>query len=148
LEAIQQIEMAPDRDNRVTLSDQVDMLGQRRADLHWKWSEVDIRSARLSQQLYAEELARAGVGELELPSPEHPVEVLSPAGIYHQLGTTRMHRDPSGGVVNGDCRVHTVPNLFVAGGAVFPTGGYANPTLTIVALSLRLADHLKHVLRR
>ena len=88
------------------------------------------------------------MGELELPSPESPIEVLSPAGIYHQLGTARMHRDPSGGVVDSDCRVHTVPNLYVAGGAVFPTGGYANPTLTIVALSLRLADHLKHLLRR
>jgi choline dehydrogenase-like flavoprotein len=148
LEAIQQIELAPDPGNRVTLSDQFDELGQRRAQLNWKWTELDIRSARLSQSLYAEELARAGVGELELPSPESPLEVLSPAGIYHQLGTARMHSDPSGGVVDGDCRVHTVPNLYVAGGAVFPTGGYANPTLTIVALSLRLADHLKHLFPR
>ena len=57
-----------------------------------------------------------------------------------------MHRDPSDGVVDDNCRVHSVPNLYVAGGAVSPTGGYANPTLTIVALSVRLADHLKQLL--
>ena len=58
------------------------------------------------------------------------------------MGTTRMHADPREGVVDADCRVHAVPNLYIAGSSVFPTGGYANPTLTIVALALRLADHL------
>jgi choline dehydrogenase-like flavoprotein len=59
------------------------------------------------------------------------------------MGTTRMHADPRQGVVDADCRVHGVGNLFVAGSSVFPTGGSANPTLTIIALALRLADHLQ-----
>jgi choline dehydrogenase-like flavoprotein len=64
-------------------------------------------------------------------------------GNWHHLGTTRMHRDPTKGVVDEHCRVHDVSNLYLAGSSVFPTGGYANPTLTIVALALRLADRLK-----
>lgn len=64
-------------------------------------------------------------------------------GAYHHMGTTRMADDPEQGVVNRDCRVHGIDNLYIAGSSVFSTGGWANPTLTIVALSLRLADHLK-----
>ena len=63
------------------------------------------------------------------------------------MGATRMHRDPRQGVVDEDCKVHGIANLFVAGSSVFPTGGFANPTLTIVALATRLADHLKQVSR-
>jgi choline dehydrogenase-like flavoprotein len=62
------------------------------------------------------------------------------------MGTTRTHRDPALDVVDENCRVHTVANLYVAGSSVFPTGGACNPTLTIVALALRLADHLKQLL--
>ena len=58
------------------------------------------------------------------------------------MGTTRMHADPARGVVDADARVHGVDNLFVAGSSLFPTGGFANPTYTLVALALRLADHL------
>jgi len=68
-------------------------------------------------------------------------------GDQHHMGTTRMHRDGSLGVVNEDCRVHGVANLYVAGSSVFPTAGAANPTLTITALALRLADHLKDEFR-
>jgi len=64
-------------------------------------------------------------------------------GGFHHLGTTRMAADPRAGVVDADCRVHGVANLYIAGSSVFPTGGCANPTLTIVALALRLADHLE-----
>jgi choline dehydrogenase-like flavoprotein len=69
-------------------------------------------------------------------------------GLYHHLGTTRMHADPRQGVVDPDCRVHSVDNLFVAGSSVFPTYGASNPTLTIVALALRLADRLGEVLNQ
>jgi choline dehydrogenase-like flavoprotein len=63
------------------------------------------------------------------------------------MGTTRMHEDEHRGVVDAEGRVHGVRNLFVAGSSVFPTGGYANPTLTIVALAIRLAEHLRHLMR-
>jgi choline dehydrogenase-like flavoprotein len=62
---------------------------------------------------------------------------------WHHMGTTRMHDDPRRGVVDRNCRVHAIENLFVAGSSVFPTGGRVNPTLTIVALAIRLAEHLK-----
>jgi choline dehydrogenase-like flavoprotein len=62
------------------------------------------------------------------------------------MGTTRMALDPRRGVVDQDCRVHGVENLYIAGSSVFPTCGFANPTLTIVELALRLVDHLKHTL--
>lgn len=68
-------------------------------------------------------------------------------GDEHNIGTTRMHRDPRFGVVNENCRVHSVANLYVAGSSIFPTSGAFNPTLTIVALSLRLADHIKERLK-
>ena len=89
-------------------------------------------------------LARAGIGRLEfraeLACDGHPVGL---EGGKHHMGTTRMHADPRQGVVDGDCRVHRLANLYVAGSSVFPTGGYVNPTLTIVALALRLADLLR-----
>jgi len=58
------------------------------------------------------------------------------------MGGTRMHGDPRQGVVDADARVHGIANLYVAGSSLFPTGGAANPTFTLVALALRLADHL------
>ena len=64
----------------------------------------------------------------------------------HHLGTTRMHDHPAHGVVDGNCRLHGVSSVYVAGGSVFPTGGYANPTLTVVALAIRLADELKRAI--
>jgi choline dehydrogenase-like flavoprotein len=70
-----------------------------------------------------------------------------PAGGYHHMGTTRMHADPRHGVVDANCRVHETDNVYVAGSSVFPTCGYASPTLTLVALALRLADHLKEKIR-
>jgi choline dehydrogenase-like flavoprotein len=76
-----------------------------------------------------------------MPS-EDPPPLPNRDGINHHIGTTRIHLDPEQGVVDADCRVHGVANLFVTGSSVFPTGGYANPTLTIVALAIRLADHL------
>ena len=69
------------------------------------------------------------------------------SGGWHHMGTTRMHVDPKQGVVDKNCRVHGISNLFIAGPSVFPTGGYANPSLTIVALAVRLADHIKRELR-
>jgi choline dehydrogenase-like flavoprotein len=76
-----------------------------------------------------------------------PVSEADLAGNYHFIGATRMSTDPRDGVVNANCKVHGVDNLYVAGCSVFPTGGHANPTLTIVALAIRLADHLRSRLK-
>jgi choline dehydrogenase-like flavoprotein len=88
--------------------------------------------------------ARSGCAALELNEEalDATVRGSTPVGGHH-IGTARMSASPRHGVVDADCAVHGVPNLFVASAAVFPTCGHANPTLTIVALALRLADHLK-----
>jgi len=69
------------------------------------------------------------------------------SGGWHHMGTTRMSADPKQGVVDANCKVHGVSNLFITGSSVFPTGGYANPTLTIIALAIRLADRVREVMR-
>lgn len=145
LEVVHITEQAPDPDNRVTIGTELDALGCRKVQLHWRWNEIDIRSIRRSQDIFAEEIARAGLGKLKLERDKgdpHPI-LLS---VHHHMGTTRMHADPKQGVVDANCQVHGLPNLFIAGSSVFPTGGFANPTLTIVALSIRLADHVKKVM--
>jgi choline dehydrogenase-like flavoprotein len=97
-------------------------------------------------------LERAGVGRVEPEAwlaEDGPPWLTDPLignhaiGGFHHMGTTRMASDPSAGVVDAHCRVHGVANLYVAGSSVFPTSGWANPTLTILALALRLADHLE-----
>jgi choline dehydrogenase-like flavoprotein len=86
------------------------------------------------------------MGSMVCAPAEQDPEVLMPGGTHHHMGTTRMHVDATQGVVDSSSRVHGVDNLFVAGSSVFPTGGYANPTLTIVALAVRLADHVRSLM--
>lgn len=139
-----QAEQTPNRDSRITLGGELDALGLRKSVLDWRMHDYDLWSLRRSLEVVGEELAYARLGRLRGEPP-----VLSPEwprGLSignHHMGTTRMHRDPSLGVVDENCRVHGVANLFIAGSSVFPTGGAVNPTLTIVALAIRLADHLK-----
>jgi choline dehydrogenase-like flavoprotein len=137
------VEQAPDRSNRIILGKQIDSFGQRKIQVLWRWTEMDLHSIRRAQLIMREQLSGAGIGTFvpveEAPS-SRPRQFVSP---HHFLGTTRMHDSPRSGVVDADCRVHEVPNLFIAGSSVFPTGGFANPTLTIVALALRLASHLR-----
>jgi choline dehydrogenase-like flavoprotein len=141
IEVISQIEQSPDPDNRVTLADSLDIFGQRQARIHWRMNERDNDSVRRSRQILQAALRDAGIGELQIPAETYNV-----SGSHHHIGTTRMHDDARHGVVDRDCKVHGLANVYVAGSSVFPTGGYANPTLTIVALAIRLADHLKQQL--
>jgi choline dehydrogenase-like flavoprotein len=138
-------EQAPDPDNRVTLSDRRDRLGSQMAKVEWRWLEDDIRSVKRSQEILAEEIARAGLGQLQIGRDGEKPLLASP-GMHHPLGGTRIHNDPKQGVVDETCQVHGVANLFITGGSVFPTGGFANPTLTVVALATRLADQVKQAM--
>ena len=133
-------------DNRVMLSDERDRLGRRRVRIEWQIGEADIENMRRVTQLFDQAVRRAGVGNLERAFPDTPAawrQALEPA--MHHMGTTRMHVAPEHGVVDENSRVHGTSNLFVTGSSVFPRGGYANPTLTIVALAARLGDHLKRM---
>jgi len=144
-EILHQTEQAPHPDNRVVLGEEYDKLGRRKVRMQTRWHEEDIRSVRRAQEVLAQEIARAGLGEYKIEL-EGELPTLATAGTSHHMGTTRMHIDPTQGVVDANCRVHSVSNLYIASSSVFPTGGYANPTLTIVALSLRLADRVKSIM--
>ncbi len=137
-------EQAPNPESRVTLGAGRDALGRRRAELHWRLSPLDKRSMRRALEILGEEVTRAGIGRWDAGLDADDLRwARPPGGGHHHMGTTRMHEDPRQGVVGADARVHGIENLYVAGPSVFPTGGYANPVLTIVALALRLADHLR-----
>lgn len=135
-------EQAPNPDSRITLSDRLDLLGVPLASQHWVLTPLDLRTVIRVQELVGEEAERAGLGRAypKIEGGRWPRDL---HGGYHHMGTTRMNPDPRYGVVDENCRVHGVANLFVAGSSVFPTSGFANPTLTIMALALRLARHLK-----
>lgn len=136
-------EQAPSADSRVTLSDQRDAYGMPRLKVDWRMAPEDEGRLLSAYALLAEELQRTGVGQLDY-DPEDVLTRTRRAGAYggHHLGAARMSIAPSDGVVDPDCRVHGVENLFLVSGAVFPTSGQANPTLTILALAFRLAEFL------
>ncbi|MDB5410894.1 MAG: oxidoreductase [Rhodospirillales bacterium] len=141
-------EQAPNRDSRVTLlHHERDAFGLPRARLAWRTLGIDRRTAVRGEEIVNEELHRLRIGRLE-DLPESDVEgwPRNLEGGWHQIGTTRMHQDPRRGVIDADCRVHGMENLFIGGSSVFPTAGAAPPTLTIVAMALRLAAHLNGVL--
>ncbi|MGH7540235.1 MAG: GMC oxidoreductase [Gemmatimonadota bacterium] len=133
-------EQPPDPESRVTLSDRRDPLGLPRLALRWRIGDAVIASVRRLEEILASRLRETGTGEL-IPGDVEPRF----SDASHHLGTTRMSADPKRGVVDGTCRVHGVENLWVAGSSVFPSAGHANPTLTIVGLALRLADHLRRL---
>jgi choline dehydrogenase-like flavoprotein len=136
-------EQPPDPASRVTLGSDSDALGVRRLKLHWHIGESVRDSVLRMQQLLQRQLAAAGMGTLEPGTGE-----IAFTDASHHMGTTRMSRDLKQGVVDGNCRVHGIDNLFIAGSSVFPCAGYANPTITIVALALRLAEHLRSLPRQ
>ena len=142
-------EQAPHRDNRITLSDtERDRFAIPRTVLHLSGTQQDRRTVRAAALHYGEWLARTGRGRLllrdwlraEEVAPEFPEDWLM--GQYHQMGGTRMSARAGDGVVDPNLKVWGQDNLYVVGSSVFPTGGHANPTYTIVQLSLRLAEHL------
>lgn len=138
-------EQEPDPESRITLSEEKDALGIPLACVNWRIDNTARWSLLRLGELIAAEFPRVG-----LPSPEleHWIVKKRPQDsviidMAHSLGTTRMSDDPKQGVVDTKCRVHDVAGLYVAGGSIFPTSGHANPTLTILALAIRLADQIK-----
>jgi hypothetical protein len=130
--------------SRVSLADDVDAFGLRRVKLDWKFSERDFKTIRILSIELAKELARFNLARVQLAPfilDDNLDDVqMGPNG--HQMGTTRMSADPRYGVVNENCRVHGIRNLYIAGSSVFPYCGGRNPTLTVVMLALRLAEFL------
>lgn len=143
-----QSEQVPHRDNRVTLDESCDEFGMPRLRLNFHVTPQDRESVQRAHELIDRELRRQHCGFLTYLGNDVPMLLEDVKAVLgHHIGTTRMSANPSQGVVDGDCRVHGVANLFVASSSVFPTSSHANPTLTIVAMAIRLADHLKEVQR-
>lgn len=136
-------EQFPNPDSRITLADEADALGVRRVRVDWRYLPADIESVKKTLDVFASEFERSGIARLEF-NPETLEQDLTRFGAYggHHIGTARMGNDPRNSVVDRHCRVHSTDNLYIASSAVFPTSSQANPTLTIVAMALRLADHL------
>ncbi len=146
-ELFTRIEQAPNPNSRVTLDTETDALGVRRAMLHWELTPLEKRSIRTIYEIIGQQLGIASKGRVRLMDylqdendnrwPEFT------GGGWHHMGTTRMSADPKQGVVDANCKIHSLQNLYVAGAACYATAAAPNPTLTVVALTLRLSDHLK-----
>ncbi|MCP3726481.1 FAD-dependent oxidoreductase [Paraburkholderia sp. CNPSo 3272] len=137
-------EQEPNPASRITLGDETDALGLRRIHVDWRYTQQDVATVSRALAALAQEVERAGVGRFSYDAAQVEAE-MTRYGAYggHHIGTARMGRDVHTSVVDADCRLHEADNVYVTGAAVFPTSGQANPTLTIVALALRLAEHLK-----
>jgi choline dehydrogenase-like flavoprotein len=132
------------------LSDELDELGVPRTKLDWQLTELDKRSIRRFYELLGQELGRTGLGRVQiadwLMDGNDEVWPSFLSGGWHHMGTAKMHDDPRQGVVDANCKVHGVDNLYVAGSATFASAGASNPTLTLVALTLRLSDQIRQQL--
>ena len=140
------LEQAPNPNSRVMLSDEKDALGVPRLKLDWQLTALDKRSIRQLYETLGQEAGRQGLGRIQLQNwllEDDPMWSPYLGGGWHHMGTARMHEDPKQGVVDAACKIHGLSNLYVAGSAAFPTAGAANPTLTLIALTLRLSDYLK-----
>ncbi len=141
------LEHAPNRESRVTLADRKNALGQPHARLRLAFGELEGRTVRTVLERLALEMGRAELGRVHLSFDPQDRSWTDELGWQsHHCGGTRMGNDPTDSVVDPSLRVHEVSNLYVCGSSVFPTSGHTNPTLNLVALAVRLADHLEETL--
>ncbi len=136
------IEQAPNPESRVTLSNKRDFLGKREVDLEWKLNEFDYRTFSIGHDKIIKDLSAMGLGRFVVEKITSELVDARVKGHFHHIGTTRMSLQPKDGVVDANCKVHGVSNLYIAGSSIFPTAGYSGPTMMIVAFAMRLAEHL------
>jgi hypothetical protein len=143
------IEQAPNPNSRISLDTDTDALGMRRAMLHWELTPLEKRSIRTIYEIIGQQLGIAAKGRVRLMEYLRDENDTSwpefTGGGWHHMGTTRMGDDPKTSVVDSNCKVHGIANLFTAGASNYVTAAAPNPTLTLVALTIRLSDHLKKV---
>lgn len=139
------IEQVVDQNNRISLGSRVDANGQRSALVHWAIDDLELRTARKMSEYFSRLLTRENLGHFAPLTANEAVRTRPMRDSLHHLGGTMMSDDTSGGVVDMNLKVHGTANLSIVGGSVFPSGGHANPTLTIMALALRLAERLNSI---
>ncbi len=141
------IEQAPNALSRIVLNNEKDELGMQRVTLNWVLSSLEKRSIRKMYELIGQQMGASGIGRIKMLDYLHDENDDSwpqfTSGGWHHMGTTRMSDDPKTGVVDKNCKVHGMHNLYVNGSSCYTTGGAVNPTLTLTALALRLAHHIK-----
>ncbi|MES1224100.1 MAG: GMC family oxidoreductase, partial [Bacteroidota bacterium] len=146
------MEQAPNPNSRITLDTEKDSLGMPRAMLHWELTALEKNSLRTINTIIGEEAGRVSMGRVKvydyLQDEKDDSWPKFTGGGWHHMGTTRMSHDPKQGVVDADCKVHGISNLYTAGASCYVTAGAVNPTLTLIALTIRLSDHLKKELRK
>jgi choline dehydrogenase-like flavoprotein len=136
-------EQQPHPDSRATLTDDRDAVGLRRLRLDWRLTDLDWASYERSAAIIGETAARLGLGTWD---KDIGLCARAPSNVLHSnhhLGTTRMSAELARGVVDPNARMHGLDNLYIAGGSIMPTSSWANPTLTVTALILKLADHFR-----
>jgi choline dehydrogenase-like flavoprotein len=137
-------EQQPNSASRVSLGREADALGMLRLNVDWRYTSGDVDTVQRSLALLQEDFRQSRLATFDY-DPNAVEFEMTRYGAYggHHIGTARMGSDPNSSVIDADCRVHGIANLYVNGAATFPTSSQANPTLTLVALSLRMAEHLK-----
>lgn len=141
------MEQTPNENSRLTLNNEKDSLGMPKVDLHWQFTSLDKKTLRESNLLLGQQLGGFEIGRLKfndfLADEDDPSMPDTISGGWHHIGTTKMNSDVKKGVVDKNCKVHSVNNLYIAGSSCFPTAGSVTPTLTVVAISLRLSNHIR-----
>lgn len=142
---VSEFEQFPLPQNRVELDQNTDALGVPRSRLFWKKADTERKTALATARLLGEALIKEDIGRLRirnylLDGGDWPSD--DQGGGWHHMGGTRMSDSAATGVVDKDCKVFGMSNLYIGGSSVFATGGHANPTYTIVKLALRMGDHL------
>jgi choline dehydrogenase-like flavoprotein len=140
------LEQSLDAGNRVTLSDNVDALGLRKAMVHWTVSEQERETVRRFAPMVRDRLESIGIPAFEWDPAISTGATITLTDTYHPFGGLRMGSDPQVSAVDTQLKVHGTSNLYVASCAVFPSGGSSNPTFTLMALTMRLADHLRSLI--
>jgi len=146
------MEQEPKFFSRICLHDEKDSLGMPKAHLKWNLNTLEKKSLRTLNMIIARQMGIADIGRMKLAEflVDEDDNTWSDSISFgrHHMGTTRMDDDPKKGVVDSNCKVHGISNLYIAGSSCFPTSGAANPTFTLVALSLRLSDHIKNLISK
>ncbi len=141
------MEQAPNPDSRITLDTEKDALGMPRAKLNWVLTPLEKNSLRMINTIIGQEVGRVSMGRVKvydyLQDEKDESWPSFTGGGWHHMGTTRMSDDPKQGVVDANCKLHNLSNLYVAGASCYVTASAVNPTLTLISLTIRLADHLK-----
>jgi choline dehydrogenase-like flavoprotein len=139
----QRIEQSPNPDSRVVLSTELDALGSRRADLDWQLSDVDVRTFQAGHEAVVARMSAMNIGRFEVEELNRSYLEKNVSGHNHHIGTTRMAEDSSTGVVDRNCKVFGVDNLYVVGSSVFCRSMFSGPTMAMLGFAYRLGDHLK-----